>query len=86
MDSKYKECIPYLLAGVRSGAIGADDSKFYFHLGDAYSRLHQNTKVIENIKMYFCLSFSVISAKLHLDFLGMGNISGSCYKENLSVR
>lgn len=47
MDSKYKECIPYLLAGVRSGAIGADDSKFYFHLGDAYSRLHQNTKAWE---------------------------------------
>ena len=43
-ELKYKECIPYLLEGIRSGEKAAIDSRFFFHLGDAYMRLGQPDK------------------------------------------
>ncbi|XP_032229282.1 aspartyl/asparaginyl beta-hydroxylase isoform X3 [Nematostella vectensis] len=34
----YQEAIPFLIEGVTSGDPGADDGRFYFHLGDALTR------------------------------------------------
>lgn len=36
---RYKEAIPLLREGIASGETGADDGRFYFHLGDAFTRI-----------------------------------------------
>ncbi|XP_065062997.1 aspartyl/asparaginyl beta-hydroxylase-like [Rhopilema esculentum] len=38
---KFNESIPYLTEGINSGDPGADNGRFYFHLGDAYIRLYK---------------------------------------------
>ena len=43
---KLNESIPYLTEGINSGDPGADNGRFYFHLGDAYTRLHKPDEVI----------------------------------------
>lgn len=43
-ELKYHEAIPYLLEGIRSGEQAAIDSRFFFHLGDAYMRTGQADK------------------------------------------
>ena len=44
-ELKYKDAIPLLLDGVRSGEAGSGDARFYFHLGDAYTRIGQTEQV-----------------------------------------
>lgn len=36
---RYIEAIPLLRNGISSGEAGADDGRFYFHLGDAFTRI-----------------------------------------------
>ncbi|XP_066536471.1 aspartyl/asparaginyl beta-hydroxylase isoform X2 [Hoplias malabaricus] len=38
-ENKIEESIPYLRDGLKSGAPGTDDGRFYFHLGDALQRM-----------------------------------------------
>ncbi|KAI4887784.1 hypothetical protein NFI96_028306, partial [Prochilodus magdalenae] len=38
-ENKIAESIPYLRDGLKSGAPGTDDGRFYFHLGDALQRM-----------------------------------------------
>ena len=42
---KLNESIPYLTEGINSGDPDADNGRFYFHLGDAYTRLHKPDEV-----------------------------------------
>ena len=42
---RYKEAIPLLREGIASGETGADDGRFYFHLGDAFTRIGKPDEV-----------------------------------------
>ena len=42
---KLEESIKYFDEGIHSGDPGADDAKFFYHLGDAYSRIGKPDKV-----------------------------------------
>ena len=44
-ESNYKEAIPLLEKGLATGEPGTDDSRFYFHLGDAFYRLGKAKEV-----------------------------------------
>lgn len=43
---RYTEAIPLLRDGISSGEPGADDGRFYFHLGDALTRVGKPDEVI----------------------------------------
>lgn len=43
--NRIEESIPYFEEGVHSGHDGADDAKFFYHLGDAYIRLGRPREV-----------------------------------------
>ena len=43
---RYTEAIPLLRGGISSGDPGADDGRFYFHLGDALTRVGKPDEVI----------------------------------------
>ena len=42
---RYTEAIPLLRDGISSGEPGADDGRFYFHLGDALTRIGKPDEV-----------------------------------------
>ena len=42
---RYVEAIPLLRDGISSGEPGADDGRFYFHLGDALTRVGKPDEV-----------------------------------------
>ena len=42
---RYNEAIPLLRDGISSGEPGADDGRFYFHLGDALTRIGKPNEV-----------------------------------------
>ena len=42
---RYIEAIPLLRNGISSGEAGADDGRFYFHLGDAFTRIGRPDEV-----------------------------------------
>lgn len=42
---RYHEAIPLLREGISSGDAGADDGRFYFHLGDALTRIGKPVEV-----------------------------------------
>jgi len=42
---RYTEAIPLLRDGISSGEPGADDGRFYFHLGDALTRVGKPDEV-----------------------------------------
>lgn len=42
---RYVEAIPLLHEGISSGHAGADDGRFYFHLGDALTRVGKPDEV-----------------------------------------
>lgn len=44
-ESKYEEAIPLLQRGIASREPGTNDSRFYFHLGDAFYRTGKHTEV-----------------------------------------
>lgn len=44
-ESNYKEAIPLFEKGLATGEPGTDDSRFYFHLGDALYRLGKAKEV-----------------------------------------
>lgn len=43
---RYVEAIRLLREGISSGHAGADDGRFYFHLGDALTRVGKPDEVI----------------------------------------
>ena len=43
--NKLEESIKYFEEGIHSGHPGADDAKFFYHLGDAYHRIGKPDKV-----------------------------------------
>lgn len=46
-DLNYNEAIPLMQSGIDSGAPGTVDGRFFYHLGDAYSRINQTDKARE---------------------------------------
>ncbi|CAB3994074.1 aspartyl asparaginyl beta-hydroxylase-like, partial [Paramuricea clavata] len=46
-ESKYEEAIPLLQKGIATGEPGVDDSRFYFHLGDAFYRTGKHKEAYE---------------------------------------
>ena len=47
-ESKYDEAIPLLQKGIATGEPGVNDSRFYFHLGDAFYRTGKHKEVIRD--------------------------------------
>ena len=44
-ESKYEEAIPLLQRGIATGEPEVNDSRFFFHLGDAFYRTGKHTEV-----------------------------------------
>lgn len=77
---RYNEAIPLLREGITSGEAGADDGRFYFHLGDAFTRIgkpdevnfHNNNNYLL-LHIMFVLQTAVIG-KYAIIILNIGTI------------
>lgn len=47
LDKNIEDAVLYLREGIESGEPGTQDGKFYFHLGDALTKLGRNDEAIE---------------------------------------
>lgn len=46
-DKNFEDAIIYLREGINSGDEGTQDGKFFFHLGDALTKLGRNDEAME---------------------------------------
>lgn len=60
IDLNYKEAIPLLDDGVHSGVQDADHGRFYFHLGDALTRVGRP----EEVSLVLIKKWSMVSVCL----------------------
>lgn len=51
-DNKLNESVDYLRRGIASKAEGVVDGRFYFHLGDALSRLGRQDEAMQVLKYF----------------------------------
>ena len=62
---RYNEAIPLLREGISSGDTGADDGRFYFHLGDALTRIGKPDEVIYlTNRRQFSMVYTLIDHKM----------------------
>jgi hypothetical protein len=52
-ESKYEEAIPLLQKGIATGEPEVNDSRFFFHLGDAFYRIGKDKEVKLRSKLFF---------------------------------
>ena len=58
---RYVEAIPLLREGISSGHAGADDGRFYFHLGDALTRVGKPDEVfLQQFYLFFYFSSLIL--------------------------
>lgn len=53
VDNRLNESVDYLRRGIASKAKGVVDGRFYFHLGDALSRLGRQEEAMQVSKHFF---------------------------------
>ena len=56
-ESKYEESIPLLQRGIATGEPEVNDSRFFFHLGDAFYRIGKHMEVNMDSSVSFELFF-----------------------------
>lgn len=60
-DNNLKDAVEYMTKGLQTRAPGVTDGRFYFHLGDALTRLGKKSEALKVIFSQKCLCFYIIS-------------------------